>query len=178
VGLIADLIDEGKRQRKIATDAAYARVLKVTPQTLSQWRLGQAPVPLKRVVTMAKIAEENPGKAMLEYVSVYGEPEVQDAFRELVRLADVWERMPASEKARWLKGIAATFVLAIAGWIAPTRLEAHETTLARTQAFGATPYTLCALAALWALLRPFLTFPAGNARWRAHSATAFAGIPT
>ncbi|XQA61008.1 helix-turn-helix domain-containing protein [Xanthomonas sacchari] len=60
------LLDKARKVAGGISDAELARRLNVTPQTLSQWRNGDVPLPDTRIPQLAQIAEDPP-----EYWLVY-----------------------------------------------------------------------------------------------------------
>jgi transcriptional regulator with XRE-family HTH domain len=50
------LIDKAKEMCEGKSYASLARRLEVTPQTISQWKSGDVPLPTERIVELAKVA--------------------------------------------------------------------------------------------------------------------------
>lgn len=54
------LIERARKASECDTDADLARLMRVTPQTLSQWKSGQVAMTDERVIQMAEIAGDAP----------------------------------------------------------------------------------------------------------------------
>lgn len=97
------LIERARKATESATDADLARLMKVTPQTLSQWKSGQVAMTDERVIQMAELAGDAPELWLL--MMSYANAKTPKTRR-------AWG-LAATRVAAQLDGMAKLFALAI-----------------------------------------------------------------
>lgn len=98
--VVAEMLDAVKAKRSLASDRALAKLLGVTPQTVSQWRQGTVPLSLERVAELADLAQEHAGEWILAHgASTATTPELKGAYAQLLSALHVVAEWPEKKRA-------------------------------------------------------------------------------